>query len=85
MLIINNQIIFCIINNHDPVLIIYNSPNQHPLIYNQVIDYLQLRYVVIINNHDLVLIIYNSVFIIYNTSVIVNNYVLQLVLFIKTV
>jgi hypothetical protein len=55
------------------------------LIYNQVLDYLQLRYVVIINNHDLILIIYNSMYIIYNTSNITNNHVLQLVLFIKTV
>jgi hypothetical protein len=85
MLIINNQSIFCIINNHDPVLIIYNSPNQRPRTYNQVIDYLQYRYVVIINNHDLISIVYNGVFIIYNTSIIINNLVLQLVLFIKAV
>ncbi len=61
-LIINNRSIFHIINNHDPILIIYNSANQRPLIYNQVIDYLQLRYAVIINNHDLVSVIYNGVF-----------------------
>jgi hypothetical protein len=68
-----------------PILIIYNSQNRHLIIYNQVIDYLQSRYLVIINNHDLVLIIYNSVFIIYNTSININNHVLQLILFIKTV
>jgi hypothetical protein len=42
-------------------MITYKSQNQHLIIYNQVIDYLQLRYVVIINNHDLVLIIYRVV------------------------
>jgi hypothetical protein len=84
-LIINNRRIFCIINSHYLILIIYNSQNRRRIIYNQVIYYLQSRYVVIIDNHDLVLIIYNSAFITYNTSIIINNNVLQLVLFIKIV
>jgi hypothetical protein len=67
-------------------LIIYINFKFTLIIYYQVIDYLQSRYVVIINNHDLVLIIYISVFIIiYNTSIIINNYVVQFVLFTKTV
>ncbi len=67
-------------------MIIYINFKFTLIIYYQVIDYLQSRYVVIINNHDLVLIIYISVFIIiYNTSIIINNYVVQFVLFTKTV
>ncbi len=85
MLIINNQSIFLIINNWDYDLIVYNSPNRCPLVCNEVIDYLQSMYVVIISNHDHISIIYNSVFIIYNTSIIINNHVLQLILFIETV
>ncbi len=38
----------------------------------------------ILNNHDVILIIYNSVFIIYNASHIINNHVIQIVLFINT-
>ncbi len=47
------------------------------IIYNQQND-------VILNNHDVVLIIHNNVNIIYNASRIINNHVIRIVLFIKT-